>query len=150
MQFYGLDMDVLLRILALTDVSTIMSFSRVPRDHHILILEVDLITGDSEILSHLRTATWPRYHVTILINWCTAECIIFDSELFKCCALFPGHFILAYAPESSRMTLNLHLYSISSFGNLWRPVSNLDSGTPTDIEGIPFLGFSLGGASHSS
>ncbi|KAJ6566938.1 hypothetical protein B0H19DRAFT_1258113 [Mycena capillaripes] len=127
-----------------------------------LILELDLTTGDSDTLSHLilNSYRFPVPHLVgdffsceilypmifLLVNWRTTECIIFDSERIVSYVLFPGHFILAYRSDSSPLTLNLHLYSISSFDNLWCPVSSLAPATHTNIWGIPFLSFSAGGA----
>ncbi|KAJ6566913.1 hypothetical protein B0H19DRAFT_1232887 [Mycena capillaripes] len=56
--------------------------------------------------------------ITLLINWRTAKCIVIDSVA---------------APR----TLNLRLYSISSFDCLWGPLSNLTA--VIDIRSTPSL-----------
>ncbi|KAJ6479934.1 hypothetical protein C8R47DRAFT_1136431 [Mycena vitilis] len=124
-----------------------------------LILEVDLVSGDSTALGQsvinptfspdpqlredfvaMNAFSWGSMPpATVLINWRTAECIVFDSEPIVCYALFPGHFILGYTSRYINLRiLDLRLYAISSFDGLWRPVSELATNrTCTDLSRIP-------------
>ncbi|KAJ7684170.1 hypothetical protein DFH06DRAFT_1154934 [Mycena polygramma] len=124
-----------------------------------LVLEVDLVSGDSTTLG--RSAINPTFSpdpqlcedfvamnafswgsmppATVLVNWRTAECIVFDSEPIVCYALFPGHLMLGYTSRYINLRiLDLRLYAISSFDGLWRPVNQLASNrTHTDLDGVP-------------
>ncbi|KAF7344128.1 hypothetical protein MVEN_01702800 [Mycena venus] len=132
--------------------------------YKILVLGVNLTTGDSHDLFHLPTdAAFPSdmqmsgeflafraavdwFNLTsfvVLVNWRTADVIVFDlMRQEPNFSLLPDHILLVYPGSARGMPDHLRLYSISSLSRLWRPMNRLDLETDIEtanLEGIPFV-----------
>ncbi|KAJ7098877.1 hypothetical protein C8R44DRAFT_988705 [Mycena epipterygia] len=62
-------------------------------------------------------------------------------------ALFPGHIVLGYSVSGSVFSHTDHgrIYSIASFHRIWRPISDFDVNTPSDIGRIGSVVINLAG-----
>ncbi|KAJ7450837.1 hypothetical protein FB451DRAFT_1285265 [Mycena latifolia] len=139
------------RLLALSSPVECHSFPRSRDSHHdTIILQADLMTGDSQILLHLPIAAFfvPRVKFVgnyfacwiqeepasfLFVNWRTAEFIIFGSEeleLTNPTLLFPGHIAFYYRSYST--TPHVRLYHIPSLSHLWRPLEEFTVQNPMD------------------
>ncbi|KAJ7033225.1 hypothetical protein C8F04DRAFT_1104958 [Mycena alexandri] len=130
----------------------------------ILVLDVNLTTGDSHDLFHLPTgdaspsdmqisgdflafrATVDWSDLTsfvVLVNWRTADVIVFylisQEPNFS---LLPDHIILLCPGSARGIPAHLRLYSISSLSSLWHPMNHLDLETymmVANLGDIPFV-----------
>ncbi|KAJ7811301.1 hypothetical protein B0H14DRAFT_2860379 [Mycena olivaceomarginata] len=145
-------------------VSTEIAIHRTNYNYEILVLDVNLTTGDSHDLFHLPTddafpsdmqisgdflafrATVDWLDLTsfvVLVNWRTADVIVFHlMSQEPNFSLLPDHIILEYPGSVHGIPDHLRLYSISSLSNLWRPMNHLDLETyimAVNLGDIPFV-----------
>ncbi|KAJ7098867.1 hypothetical protein C8R44DRAFT_988701 [Mycena epipterygia] len=131
--------------------------------NHIIIFQVDLETGDSHDVFHLPidTAFPPRVQISgdfftcqsewpsivALVNWRTGRFIVFGVSDNQDTALFPGHIVLGYSVSGSVFshTDHVRMYSIASFHRIWRPISDFNLNTPSDITRIGSVVINLAG-----
>ncbi|KAF7363873.1 hypothetical protein MSAN_01045300 [Mycena sanguinolenta] len=110
-------------------------------EYHILILEIDLKTGDSrELLAIDGLLDTPfelricgnycacetlHNNCALLINWSTSQFIVLRSAIYPLSygvELCSQHMLLTYGGRNPY----LHLYSFGLFDSLWAPISQLD------------------------
>ncbi|KAJ7482751.1 hypothetical protein FB451DRAFT_1235974 [Mycena latifolia] len=104
--------------------------------HHLSIVKADLKTGESHNLLDLPVLAgdvkifndffvcrvhlhpWPRPGYVLLVNWCKAEFILFNSTNLQDFELFSGHIAFTYCDWSA--PAHVRIYSTASFDHLWR------------------------------
>ncbi|KAJ7029496.1 hypothetical protein C8F04DRAFT_1116520 [Mycena alexandri] len=138
--------------------------TEIANNYEILVLDVNLTTGDSHDLFHLPTgdafptdmqisgdflafrASINWFILTsfvVLVNWRTADVIVFylvsQEPNFS---LLPDHIILVCPGSAHGIPSHLRLYSISSLSSLWHPMDHLDLETyimAANLGDIPFV-----------
>ncbi|KAJ7029481.1 hypothetical protein C8F04DRAFT_1116508 [Mycena alexandri] len=139
--------------------------TEIANNYEILVLDVNLTTGDSHDLFHLPTGDgfptdmqisgdFLAFRATVywfvdlrsfvvLVNWRTADVIVFylvsqESNF----SLLPDHIILVCPGATWGIPAHLRLYSISSLSSLWHPMDHLDVATyiiAVNLGDIPFV-----------
>ncbi|KAJ7029460.1 hypothetical protein C8F04DRAFT_1116471 [Mycena alexandri] len=135
----------------------------ITNNNEILVLDVNLITGHSHDLFHLPTGAafptdmqisgdflafratvdWLDFSFVVLVNWRTADVIVFyliyEAQNFS---LLPDHIVLVCPGSTGGIPTHPRLYSISSLSSLWHHMDHLDLESytmPANLEGIPFI-----------
>ncbi|KAJ7465991.1 hypothetical protein FB451DRAFT_1261544 [Mycena latifolia] len=128
-----------------------------------IILEADFQTGESRVLLHLPTAapSWPpetqlsgdfltcicgiftQPAPFMLMNWRTAEFILFDPSNLKDVKLFPNHIALLCHDFSTPDYVRI--VNMASFGHLWRPLSEFTLDHFMDHTKIPYIAVDVPG-----
>ncbi|KAJ7457510.1 hypothetical protein FB451DRAFT_1275073 [Mycena latifolia] len=118
--------------------------------NHLSIVEADLKTGESRDLLDLPVCVrrvkisddffvcrvhlhqwprpWPGY--VLLVNWRTAEFILFNTTNLQDFELFSGHIAFTYCDWST--PAHVRIYSTVSFDHLWRRLDEFTLDEPMD------------------
>ncbi|KAJ7465983.1 hypothetical protein FB451DRAFT_1261527 [Mycena latifolia] len=139
----------------------VVSLESYDLDNRTIILEADFQTGESRVLLHLpaAAASWPAETQLsgdfiackifiqptpfILVNFRTAEFILFDPSNLKDVKLFPSHIALLCRDFSTPDYVRI--VDIASFSRLWRPLGTFTLDNFTDHTKIRYLAVDIPG-----